>query len=992
MNRLKETIRLFGRYPAGWCVLTVCVLAPLIATGCICLGYSAPSTAYVEENRGQASPEFAFYSKRESGATALFDRDGLTLSFAGSPDMRLRARLVGAAHTRPRGQDRLPTQVNYMIGNDPSKFILNVPTYGMVRYENVYDGISAIYYPQGTFFEQDFEVAPGADPGRIRMRFEGADSVQARNGMLEIRLRGHLVQWRAPVAYQADGRRNKTPVQTSYRVTPDGEVRFDVGTYNKRQPLVIDPVITFSTYVGGSGADITGRSALDAQGNVYIPGGTNDPTFPVLTGTTPTPASPAATGNAILVKLNATGTAAQVVTHFGGTTSDTATSVALDASGNIYVVGYTNSPDFPVTPGALRTQSYASDPGSCFVTKFNPAANRILYATYLGGTVREACLAIAVDSTGAMYVAGATDSRDFPATPDTFQPTFRAPSESPGFDGFITKINPAGNALVFSTFLGGPGTDVITGMAVDAQRNVYVTGFTNSPGFPVTQNAFQTRYGGGSLASEAVAFSLGDGFAAKVNPDGSQLVYSTFLGGREDDTGLGIAIDAKGAAYIAGGTRSANFPVTEKALQRENRGQGGDNQFPAGDAFVVKLNPEGRAAEYSTYLGGTADDRAIGIAVDSSGNAWLTGHTMSTNFPVTEDARQKTFGGFLPSEQVTFGDSFVTRLNADGTAILYSTYHGGSGNEAGFSVALTSDGSAVVSGVTGSRNLFTTEGVMQRQGGIGEPELAPFNDVFVLKIGDPPALPQVSISTVRNEASLTGESIAPGMVAIITGTNLATTTATAELAGDPAKYPIEMNGTRVLVGDLPAVLLSIAPDRIVAVIPFGVEPGTEVPLVVEASAGNRSPARTMTVAAAHPGLYSENGEGTGGSRSFNEDGSVNGEGNAARPGTILTLSGTGGGRTDPVSEDGSIATADSLYPLSLSAEVILGDQTAEVVRAGSWEGQVTGRFALQIRIPEGIPEGWYPLRLRLGEDLWSQPEFYVYAGGVQPQEGQRSKR
>jgi uncharacterized protein (TIGR03437 family) len=475
-------------------------------------------------------------------------------------------------------------------------------------------------------------------------------------------------------------------------------------------------------------------------------------------------------------------------------------------------------------------------------------------------------------------------------------------------------------------------------------------------------------------------FSIGDGFAAKINTDGSQLMYSTYVGGREDDLVLSLAVDAQGFAYLAGGTRSNNFPVTPNALQSVNRGSGGENRYPSGDGFVVKLNANGSGAEYSTYLGGVADDRAVGIAVDREGNAWVTGHTLSTDFPVTSDAQQRTFGGLVTAESITFGDAFLTKLHASGSRMLYSSYYGGAGNEVAHDAVLTADGSVIVSGMTSSRNLATTPGVFQPQGGVGDPQVAPFNDMFVLKVGEPPAIPPVSISSVRNEASQLGDAIAPGMVVTITGANLSSVTETPSPDSAGGRYPIEVGGTRVMVGDIPAPLLSVGPSRIVAVIPFAAEPGSEVALVVEASRDNRSPARTLAVVEAQPGLYSEDGSGSGGSRSLNEDGSVNGEGSAARPGTVLTLSGTGAGRTDPPSEDGAIATSETLHPLALQAAAVLGDMEAEVVRAGLLEGQVTGRFALQIRIPEGLPEGWYPLRLRLGADLWSQPEFYIYAG------------
>jgi uncharacterized protein (TIGR03437 family) len=975
------------RYPATWVIGLIMASLPFLGGpfGCV-NSLSAPG--YVEENRGQAPAEFAYYSKR-----ALFSNEGLVVSTP-KGDRKIAVRLAGAQKSKAQGEVRLATRVNYFVGQDQSKWITDIPTFGRVRYREVYPGIAALYYPSESFLEQDFEVAPGADPSVIRMRFDGADGVHVNSeGAIEIAAGGERIEWKAPVVYQED-RGSRHTVRAKYRPTSDGSIGFEVGEYDRSRKLVIDPVITFSTYIGRSASDIAGRTAVDSQGNVYVAGATFDPSFPVVAGTTPAP-SDAGTGNAVMVKMNASGTQALTVTHFGGSNPDMAHAVALDAAGNIYLAGYTESPDFPTTASALRTTTTAADKISCFVTKFNPAANRILYSTYLGGSSRDQCFAIAVDPAGAVYAAGVTESRDFPATPDTFQPNFRASSSTPGFDGFITKLNPTGTALVYSTFLGGAGHEYLMGLAVDAEGNAYVTGSTTSTNFPVTQGALQSTYGGASPILEEIPtlflFDMiyGDAFVAKINKDASALVYSTYLGGRQDDVGYDIAVDSKGNAYVVGMTRSTDFLTTPGTLQTVFKGSGGETVRKAGDGFVTKLDPSGKTAVYSTYLGGSQDDRTTAIAVDAAGNAWVTGHTVSTDFPTTSDARQKTNGGFAPSETLVLGDAYITQLDATGSKILYSTYHGGSGNDAGYDITVAADGGVIVSGATGSKNLFTTPGVFQTAGGTGDPQFAPFNDFFLVRVGEPPAAPKVSISSVVHEASGAGGAVvSPGLIVAINGENLSANSATAEPVD--GWLPDAVGETRVWFGETAARLISISPARIVAIVPYGVAGSGSVKVSVEASKGLKSEAVTLAVVAATPGVYSLDGSGSGQVLAVNEDGSANDAEHPAVPGSMVKITIGGAGQTDPQGEDGRIVTSDWM-PLPMSGVVAaIGDQGAEVVEVHSVEGQPLGRFAVMLRIPADAPgAGAYPVRVKVGESEWSQEGVVIQVGNAPagPMEG-----
>jgi len=368
------------------------------------------------------------------------------------------------------------------------------------------------------------------------------------------------------------------------------------------------------------------------------------------------------------------------------------------------VTGFTDSTNFPTTPGAFQTSSSVS---TAFVTKLNPAGSAPLYSTYLGGggpcsapTCSDGGRGIAVDSLGNAYVTGNTHSTSFPTTPGAFR------SASPGGNNaFVTKLNPAGTApLLYSTYLGGSGDDDGRGIAVDGVGDAYVTGITNSTDFPTTTGAFQTTNGGGF-----------DAYVTKLNPAGSAPVYSTYLGGSLTDFGQGIAVDAAGNAWVTGGTQSTNFPTSPGAFRTALAG--------GFDAFVAKLNPSGSAPlVYSTFLGGSLNDAGFGVAIDGAGNAYAAGLTNSTDFPTTAGTIQATSGGST--------DAFVTKLNPAGSApLIYSTYLGGTSVDAGEGIAVDGLANAYVTGQTDSANFPTTAGVFQPASG-GSP------DAFVTKITD----------------------------------------------------------------------------------------------------------------------------------------------------------------------------------------------------------------------------------------------------------------
>ncbi|MFL6255776.1 MAG: SBBP repeat-containing protein [Pyrinomonadaceae bacterium] len=605
----------------------------------------------------------------------------------------LRMRLVGANASVPvESASELTGTTNYLIGNDPTQWRTAVPTYARVSYHEVYPGVDVVYYGNQRQLEYDFRVTPGRDPRTVSLKFEGADKVDVdANGDLLLKLGETILRQPKPYVYQeVAGARRK--VAASFAVTADGHVGFNVGEYDRSATLVIDPTLVYSTYLGGSGGEQGMEIAVDSAGNAYVAGFTNSTNFPTAN---PIQSANGSFQDAFVAKINAAGTALVYSTYLGGNGNEQARGVAADSAGNAYVVGQTDSTNFP-TANAIKA-TIGSNGEDVFVTKLNAAGTALVYSTYLGGTDPEFGEDIAVDSAGSAYVTGSTFSTNFP-TANPVQAAFG------GFtDAFVTKINAAGSALVYSTYLGGSDSEIGEGINFDSAGNVYVTGDTNSTNFPMA-NAVQAASGGGQ-----------DAFVTKLNAAGSAFIYSTYLGGSAQDDGEAIAADSAGNTYLTGNTFSTNFP-TANALQPV---QGGG---VIQDAFVTKLNAAGNAFVYSTYLGGTGGEIGFGIAVDAAGNAYVAGGTGSLNSFPTANALQCSGGG---------QDAFLSKINAAGSAFVYSTYLGGSANENARGVALDSAGNAYIAGFTRSSN-FPTVGAIQSAFG-GD---AIFGDAFVTKIGD----------------------------------------------------------------------------------------------------------------------------------------------------------------------------------------------------------------------------------------------------------------
>lgn len=579
-------------------------------------------------NDGQADKKIKFTSRGSGYSLALAPT---TFTVAASRASVVQATLFGGNKAADlTGVERLLTSTNYLIGNDPRNWKTNVPSYAKVKYSNVYSGVDLIFYGNQDQLEYDFTVSPGVDHGVIALGFQGITNLRVdEKGDLILRTDAGEIRQSRPVVYQQVANAKRI-IPAGYLVKDKNQIAFQIAAYDRTKPLVIDPTLAFSTFLGGSGNDRGAGIAVDSAGNAYITGATFSTNFPVTPGAFDINKT-TTDSDVFVVKMNSTGTALIYSTFFGGDNRDSGNDIAIDVAGNAYVTGQTDSSNIPITPGAFRTMPVGTDEFDAFAFKLNATGTALVYSTYLGPVIGSAN---AVDSSGNAYITGQANG-DYPTTPGAFQTTPGGSS-----DAFVTKqLNSSGTALVYSTFLGGSGFDIADDIAIDSAGNAYVTGSAED-GFPVTAGAFQTSFGGS-----------GDAFVTKLNATGSALVYSTYLGGSGSDTGNGIAINAAGNAYVTGVSASSNFPTTAGAFQTTKAvGQ---------DAFVTELNAAGNALVYSTYLGGDGNDFGNKIALDATGNASVVGLTGSTDFPTTADAIQSGYGGNF--------DAFITRRNAAGT-------------------------------------------------------------------------------------------------------------------------------------------------------------------------------------------------------------------------------------------------------------------------------------------------------------------------------------
>lgn len=701
--------------------------------GRIRAGFGALPLAF-EANQGQTDPQVK-YIARGSGYTAFLTGNETRFVVTSAHAARKLAsrktanekiesaaidmRLVGAS-SEPAiiAGNQVPGVINYYVGNDQSKWQLGVKQYANVSYRGVYPGVNMSFHAQQRQMEFDFIVSHGTDPAVIGMAFSGARKLATdASGNLVLSSAAGDVVLHKPVAYQEkDGKREL--VDAAFQLESENEVTFRLGSYDRDRELVIDPSLSYATYLGGLDEDEAFGIALDASGNTYITGQTNSVTF---NGKAAGP-----TFNVFLTKLNAAGTAfayTDILAASGtgvncsssGTGSCSGNAVAVDGSGNAYVAGSATA-GFP-TLSAFQT-TFGGGASDGFVLKVNTSGT-LVYSTYLGGSNSDTANAIAVDGSGNAYVVGETHSTNFP-TVSPIQGT-----NTSGDSAFVTKVNSSGATLAYSTYLGGSNQNLGTGVALDNSGNAYVAGVTVSSDFPTTSGVAQSKFGG-----------VEDGFVTEVKADGSAWVYSTFVGGSGTDDALAIAVDGAGEAYVTGDTTSSNFPTVNAAQQA----LGGTS---ATNVFITKLSAGGTAFLFSTYYGGNLDDAGTGIALDSFGDAYVTGRATSSNYPTSGSPFQASLKGS--------SDAFVTEFSNTGF-VEYSSYLGGTGTENDAlsgsdtqgpigAIAVDSSSNAYVAGSTASTTQFPVTG-SAAQGAYG----GGLADGFVAKVGPAPADFSVAVS------------------------------------------------------------------------------------------------------------------------------------------------------------------------------------------------------------------------------------------------------
>ena len=618
----------------------------------------------------------------------------------------LRMRLVGA-NTEPAvaGRNPLPGTANYLVGDDPSAWRTAVPTFAGVEHRGVYPGVDLVFHGNQRRLEHDFVVAPGADPGAVVVEFDADRLTIDTSGDLVATVAGGPVRLAAPVLYQDVGGARHT-VAGSYVGRGGNRVGFEVGRYDPALPLVIDPVLVTSTYLGGSGNETAHSVDVDSAGNIYLTGSTESADLTTAAplqarlnqdGTTGRP-------DAFVAKIDPAANSLVYATYLGGSSRDVGFSVAVGADNSAYVTGVTESANFP-TARPIQP-AFGGGSSDAFVARLSPDGASLLYGTFVGGRETDGGRGIDVDRQGNAYFTGSTSSPDFRSVG-----SFPAgPVRPDDVDAFVAKVNAAGSAFDYSARLGGSNDDNGVDVAVDGNGNAVVTGDTRSPGFP-TARPYQPGSGG---SASGVGGSFADAFVSKVDPAGGALVYSTFLGGSDSDLGSGIALDTQGNAYITGSTSSVDFPTA--GTTRVQGRKDGDT-----DAFVSKLDPNGATLVYSSYLGGNGADAGTSVAVDGNGVASVAGTASSTNFP-TASAIQGAKGGGQ-------SDAFVAQFDPAGAVLVSSSYLGGRDDDQGAAVALAPDGTVVVAGVTNSPDFRTIKPLQAARTGSG-------GDAFVLTIAE----------------------------------------------------------------------------------------------------------------------------------------------------------------------------------------------------------------------------------------------------------------
>jgi hypothetical protein len=708
---------------------------PHVNAAAACIGRTGPVERYeqfplaFEPNRAQTNAEARYLARGNGYILFLTENEAVfTMGKTSRPSV-LRMKLLNSnSKASFAAMEELPGKSNYLIGNRPEKWHTNIPNYRKVAEHNVYAGIDLAYYGTQRQLEYDFVVNPGAKLSSVHIAFQGAENLHTdANGDLVLSIAGNNMRFHKPVAYQLSGV-DKQFVAANYVLAGKDRIEFGVGAYDASRTLIVDPILSYSTYVGGTNIDTANAIAVATDGTAFIAGGTFSSDFPTAHPLQPNVGGPFDfPRDAFVAKISADGSTLLYSTYLGGEFQDIANGIAVDTFGNAYITGTTMSPDFPVTPGVINTECGGDAKcgatynkagllvSNAFVTKLNIAGSAAVYSLFLGEFENVHGNAIAVDGNGNAFVTGQTEPNRTPDVPVTvppppfpisgtaFEPTF-------GFTGagatnaFLTEISATGTTFRYSSYLGGTGEDSGTGIAVDGNGNAYITGLAYSSDYRTFRGLQSTNSG------------AGDAFLARVNTNASgpaSLVYNTLLGGNALDEGTSVAVDSAGNAYVGGVTHSVvgTLGFTPVGSFQSNCALNSSGVCE-GDAFVAKLNTNLAGAAslvYFTYLGGSHADAATGIAVDASG-VYVTGATVSTDFPTTSSAFQHGYGGGN-------ADGFVTKLDPSGATLAYSSYLGGSNTDVPAGIAVDTSNSAYITGQTCSQDFPLANPLQSNPGG-----------------------------------------------------------------------------------------------------------------------------------------------------------------------------------------------------------------------------------------------------------------------------------
>lgn len=795
--------------------------------------------AIFEMNRGQVPPEVKYLARNQNYNLFLTSSEVILSSYQGSylserqprslfkrypqkgcvnpqPQFSsLRLKLAGSnPQSRIQGQNPLPGVHHYLIGDNLERWRANLPTYSKVRYEAIYPGIDMVFYNNGRQLEFDFIVAPFSSLQAIRINVKGAEQLKtSRSGDLSLITPAGEFKLLRPTVYQeTDGIRRE--LKGRFVVLNHHQIGFQVQDYDPSKTLVIDPVLTFSTYYGGTGMEQGFGIAVDPFGNTWVTGITSSANFPIK----PSGFNLRGAQDAFILKLKPSGEV-EFATFFGGTGNEVGIGVAVTDSGEVCIIGETTSADFPLKS---PLQSRSGGGRDVFIAKLSAQGDQLLFSSYLGGQADEQGRGVALDFSGNVWLVGITRSADFPVN-KPLQNNYLGKDE-----GFVAKIGVDGK-LLFSTWLGGSGDDGPTSIAVDRFGNAYIAGTTDSTGFRTIPGSVQLTKRNGF-----------DAFIAKIDVSASSILYSTYLGGDADDGASGVAVDYQGNAYVTGGTRSNDYPTTASAFQRTY----GGGAALGGDAFVTKLNDKGSDFIYSSYLGGSGPDQAVGIAIDLSGNAYVAGNTASQNFPRNNPLQSKYGGGFQ--------DAFVTRFNTGGSALVYSSFLGGNDFDNAGAIAVDSFRNVYLTGVTLSSDFPLVNPAQSSRTGST-------SDLFVARINNGSVTSRLAIVSA---ASYQGNSLAVESIVAAFGMNLADRTQSASTV----PLPLSLVDISVIVTDgagrsAPAPLFFVSPNQVNFQLPIGLATGTAKATLLSAS--DKVFVGDVELSYVAPGLFAANGSGQG---------------------------------------------------------------------------------------------------------------------------------